>query len=344
MKALVKFAAGPLHLELREVPTPEPEAGQIRMKVVRSGICHTDLDYYRTGGAPLKPPVILGHEVAGIVDAVGEGVTAVKPGDRVLTQTTYSVCGKCRFCKKGQLNHCIARQGIGSVANGGFAEYLVNREESIMKLPDTVSFEEAAVVEPLACGVHALMERTNVCVDSVVVVLGPGAIGLLVAQVAKAQGAYVIMAGLTPDQQRLNLALELGIDRTVDIQKEDLDGVVKSYTENYGADIVVEATGARAAVDLGMKITAKDGVFIPMSYFPRSIEVDYYQIKQRELNVFGSSSQIPSSWPKALKLIANGKVNAKAVVSHVLPMSQWKEAFELVENKKGLKVMLDPSQ
>lgn len=344
MKALVKFEQGPGNLELREVPTPEPAAGQVRMKVLRSGICHTDLDYYHVGGAPLKPPVILGHEVAGVVDAVGEGVTQFKPGDRVLTQTTYQVCGTCRFCRRGQLNHCISRQGIGSVANGGFAEYLVNREESIMKLPDSVSFEEGAAVEPLACGVHALMERTNVCVDSVVVILGPGAIGLLAAQVAKAQGAFVIMAGLTPDQARLDLALTLGIDRTVDIAKEDLETVVKSYTENYGADVVVEATGARPAVDMSMKITAKDGILIPMSYFPRPIEVDYYQIKQRELNVFGSSSQIPSSWGKALKLIENGKVNAKAVISHVLPMSDWQEAFAIVENKQGLKVMLDPTR
>lgn len=344
MKALIKFKEGPDNMELREVPMPQPGAGQVRIKVKRAGICHTDLDYYRVGGAPLKPPIILGHEVSGVIDVVGEGVTDFKAGDRVLTQTTYHVCGKCRFCRKGQLNHCIARKGIGSVADGGFAEYLVNREESIMKIPDSVSFDEAAVVEPLACGVHAVTERINICVGSVVVILGPGAIGLLTAQVAKAQGAFVIIAGLTPDQERLELALKLGIDRAVDLQKENLEEVVKGYTEGYGADVVVEATGARAAVDMGMKITAKDGIFIPMSFFPHSIEVDYYQIKQRELNVIGSSSQIPTSWGKALKMIENGQVNAKAIVSHVYSLSEWEQAFATVENKTGLKVMINPEQ
>lgn len=344
MKALVKFQDGPGNMEIRDIALPEPAKGQVRIKVKRAGICHTDLDYYKVGGPPLKPPVILGHEVAGVIDAVGEGVTDFKPGDRVLTQTTYSVCGKCRFCRRGQLNHCIARRGIGSAADGGFAEYLVNREESIMKIPASVSFDEAAVVEPLACGVHAVAERVNICVGSVVVILGPGAIGLLTAQVAKAQGAFVIIAGLTPDKPRLDLALELGIDRAVDLQQESLEDVVKGYTEGYGADVVVEATGARAAVDTGMKITAKDGIFIPMSFFPRPIEVDYYQIKQRELHVIGSSSQIPTSWGKALKMIENGQVNAKAIVSHVFSLAEWEQAFATVENKTGLKVMINPEQ
>lgn len=345
MKALVKTKIEPGNLEYKEVPTPEPGPGQIRIKVIRAGICQTDNVYVNDGGFALRPPVILGHELSGLVDKLGEGVTGFKVGERVITQTTYHVCGHCRYCKVGEYNHCPERKGIGSAADGGFAEYCVNRAESVMHIPDNVNFDQAAVVEPLACGVHSLTERYCVSVNDVVVILGPGPIGLFAAQVAKAQGGTVIMAGLTRDVPRLELARDtLHVDRVVNLDEEDLVEVAKSYTEGYGADVVVEATGARSAVDLGMLVVRRRGTFIPMGVFNHTIETDFHNIKKKELTVFGSHAQIPTSWEKALKLIERGVIDVNPIISHVLPMSEYKAAFELVDNKQGLKVLLDPSK
>ena len=344
MRALVKTKVEPGNIELRDVPIPEPSADQVRIKVKRAGICQTDIVYINEGGFALKPPVILGHELAGVIDAVGSEVKSFKIGDRVISQTTYHVCGKCRYCKKGLYNHCAERKGIGSGANGAFAEYLVIWEESVMLLPDDVTFDQGAAVEPLACGVHALTERINICVDSVVVILGPGPIGLFAAQVAKAQGAYVIVGGLTQDAKRLELALKLGIDKAVDIQKENIMEIVKSVTEGFGADVVVEATGSRAAVDLGLNLAARRGTFIPMGVFNSPIEIDFHNIKKKELDVYGSHAQVPTSWHKALKMIQNGKVNVDAVISHVIPLSKWEDALAIVAKREGLKIMLNPEE
>ena len=257
MRALVKTSIEPGNIAYAEIPTPEPAPGQVRIKIKRSGICQTDNLYIHEGGFALRPPVVLGHEISGLVDKLGEGVGSFEIGERVLTQTTYHICGKCRFCRRGEFNHCPERKGIGSAVNGGFAEYVVAPALSVMHLPDDLTFEQGACIEPLACGVHALTERTVVNAGSIVVILGPGPIGLFAAQVAKAQGAYVIMLGTTIDKPRLDLALALGIDQVANVEADDIMKLVKAATEGYGADVVVEATGARAAVEMAMNIIAR---------------------------------------------------------------------------------------
>lgn len=342
MRALVKTKIEPGNFIFTELPTPEPAEGQVRIKIKRSGICQTDNVYINEGGFALKPPVVLGHEVAGVIDAIGEGVSGFSIGDRVITQTTYHVCGECRFCKRGELNHCPERKGIGSAANGGFAEYVVNRAASVMHLPDDLSFDQGACIEPMACGVHALTERTVVNAGSVVVVLGPGPIGLFAAQTAKAQGAYVIVGGTTSDKPRLDIALSLGIDQVVDVLTDDVMQIVKDATEGYGADVVVEATGNIAAVKLALDLVARRGTFVPMGIFNNEIEIDFHLIKKKELTVEGSHAQIPTAWEKAMRLVQLGKIDTDAIVSHVFPLSNWEEAFKTVKDRKGLKVLIDP--
>lgn len=343
MLALVKTSIEPGNLEFKEIPTPKPEKGQIRIKIIRSGICQTDNVYIHEGGFALKPPVVLGHEVAGIVDAIGEGAEGFGIGQRVVTQTTYHVCGTCRFCKKGELNHCPERKGIGSAANGGFAQYVTVPVASVMALPDDLTFDQGACIEPLACGVHALTERTVVNAGDVVAIFGPGPIGLFAAQVAKAQGAYVIMLGTTIDDSRLELAkTKFKVDKTVNVETDDVMQIIKDATEGYGADVVVEATGSRAAVDMAMNVVARRGVFVPMGVFNKDITVDFHNIKKKELTVQGSHAQIPTSWHKAIKLVQMGKIDIDSVISHVFPLTKWEEALEVVKNRKGLKVLFDP--
>ena len=344
MKALVKTKIEPGNMEFTELPLPEPGAHQVRIKIKRAGICQTDNLYVTEGGFALRPPVVLGHEVSGLIDAVGEGVSNLSIGDRVITQTTYHVCGTCRFCKRGELNHCPERKGIGSAMNGGFAEYVVVRAESVMPLPDDLTFDQGACIEPLACGVHALTERTIVNAGDVVVIFGPGPIGLFAAQVAKAQGAYTILVGTTVDKPRLELALSLGIDAVYDVQTDDVKAAVLAATDGYGADVVVEAAGAAAAVEMAMDIAARRAVFVPMGVFNNNITIDFHNIKKKELTVQGSHAQIPTSWERAIKLVQQGKINVDAIVSDVFPLSEWEQAFECVNNRTGLKVLFDPEQ
>ena len=344
MRALVKTKIEPGNIEFTEIPTPTPEPDQVRIKIKRSGICQTDILYIHEGGFALKPPVVLGHEVAGVIDDIGENVKNRRIGERVITQTTYHVCETCRFCKRGELNHCKERKGIGSAMNGGFAEYVVVRAESVMHLPDDLTFDQGACIEPLSCGVHALTERTVVSTGDVVVVFGPGPIGLFAAQVAKAQGAYVIMLGTSIDKSRLDKALELGIDAVGNVETDDVAGMIKDVTDGYGADVVVEATGATAAVEMAMEIIARRGVFVPMGVFNDVITVDFHNIKKKELTVQGSHAQIPTSWLRAIRLIQQGKINTDAMVSHVFPISEWEKALETVRSRQGMKVLFDPEK
>lgn len=342
MRALVKRDFAPGHFGMEELPLPAPGPGQVRIKIKRAGICQTDNVYVYEGGFALKPPVVLGHELSGVIDALGEGVADLALGERVLSQTTYHVCGRCRFCRRGEYNHCPERKGLGSAANGAFAEYVVTPAYSVMKLPEGMTYEQAACIEPLACGVHALSERGSCGVNDVVCVIGPGPIGLFVAQVARAQGSEVVLAGLSQDAKRLALARDqLGIPHVVKTDEEDLAAVCKSLTEGYGTDVVVEATGSVQATELAMQVVARRGLFVPMGVFNKPIEIDFHNIKKKELTVQGSHAQIPTSWEKAMRLVMLGKVNVDAVISHVIPLSEWETAFGIVKNREGLKVILD---
>ena len=189
MKALVKYATGVGNMEIREVPEPSPGFGEVKIEVKATGICGSDLHTYHGNiGIPMKLPVVTGHEFAGVVVEVGEGVEGIEVGERVTAETTFSTCGRCIHCLTGSYNLCLQRRGIGYWLNGAFAKYTVVPAIRVHKLPDNVDFIGGALSEPLACVVHGAMELTGVSAGDVVLVTGPGAIGLLTMQVAKAEG------------------------------------------------------------------------------------------------------------------------------------------------------------
>ena len=328
-------------LEIREFPVPEPQKGFVRVKVKRAGICATDIGYWKHGSDRLQLPVILGHEASGDVDKLGEGCKNVKPGDRVIVMTTYEVCGECRFCKIEATNLCINRRGIGSKENGGFADYIVVPETSLIKMPDEMTYDEGAMVEVLACGIHAVAEQTPVTLDSTTVVLGPGPIGVLASLAAQACGSKVILAGLTQDVPRMEIAKKLGVEKTINLQEENLEQIVLDLTGGYGADFVVEASGAYPAVRTSLDIVAKRGTICQMGVHHGNGEVDWSKILHKELNIVGSLSQKPTAWIKATNMIAEGKIDVKALVSDVMAIKDYEEAFEKAANVTGFKVLFD---
>jgi len=344
MKGLVKYAKGPGNMEIREMPEPLPGPGQIKIEVHAAGICGSDLHIFRDDidGIPINPPVITGHEFAGVVTAAGENVSQWKVGDRVTSETAVSFCGDCLHCRTGFYNLCSNRRTLGYWYNGVFARYTVVPQERVHRLPENIDFLAGALCEPLACVTHAVMELTRIEAADVVLVTGPGSIGLLALQVAKAQGATVVVAGTNIDQERLAMAKKLGADRVVDVTQEEIFAVISGLTGGRGVDVLLECSGAPKAVDSGLLLTRRAGRYTQIGLFGKPLQVDFEKICFRELKVTGSLGSTWTSWEKALQLLSTGRVNANILVSDVLPITEWEAAFDKFEKKKGLKLVLTP--
>jgi len=342
MIGLAKLARGEGHVGLLEVPDPEVSPGYVLIEVAAAGVCGTDLHIYHDE-FPTDPPVIMGHEVAGTVAEVGAGVTTCHPGERVTSETYFYVCGTCDFCRDGFPNLCPSRKSIGSGVNGAFARYVLVPQINVHSLPEGVDEIAGALTEPLACCVHAVLELSSITAGDVVVITGPGPIGLLCLQLAKAAGGYAIVCGASPDAERLDLARRLGADLTVDVAAEDALARIYEETAGQGADLFLECAGAPAAARLGLQATRREGQYTQVGLFPGPFELAFDLIAYRELRVTGSLGQRWTSWQRALALMAQGQVDTRALVSHTLPLDQWREAFRLFEEKQGLKIVLEPA-
>lgn len=341
MKALVKTELGFGNLEIQDKEVPQPGKDQVKIEVKYAGVCGSDIHTYE-GHYKVAAPVTLGHEFSGEVVEVGEGVTDFKPGDRVTSETTFYICGECEYCQSGDYNLCNHRKGLGTQQDGGFAKYLIARKDSLHHLPETVDYQSAAMTEPLACTYHAVA-KTEINEGDIVVVIGPGPIGLFTAQVAKSRGATVVITGLTNDQVRLDKAKELNIDYAVNTQEQDIKEVVNGLTDGYGADVVFECSGAIPAAKQGLDLLRKKGQYSQVGIFAQpEVSFDMEKVIQKEIRVVGSRSQKPADWGPSLALMNDGSVNAKAMVTHEFDITQWDEAYEVIKSGEAIKVLLTP--
>lgn len=342
MKAVMKVALGVGNIELRDIPEPEIKPGHVKIQVKAAGICGTDLHIYKDEFRSF-PPVVLGHEVAGEIVELGEGVSDVQVGARVTTETYFSTCGVCRYCRGGHANLCLNRRSIGSAVNGGFTQYVIVPAKNIHYLPESVDFLAGALTEPLACVVHGVLTTPTVAPGDVAVIAGPGAIGLLTLQVVKAAGATVIMLGTSADAHRLQLAKTLGADYTVDVQQENPNTLVQNLTtEGLGADVVYECSGAGPAAAQLLELVRRQGRYVQIGLFGKPIAWDVDQICFRELTVTGSNASVPWSWLKALDLLKSSQVQTKPLISNIYPVTEWQTAFDAFEAKQGIKMVLQP--
>ncbi|WP_312470590.1 zinc-binding dehydrogenase [Neobacillus sp.] len=344
MKALAKKKQGYGNMDIIEIEKPEPTGNLVRIKVAYAGICGTDIHCFKGEYDRMIPPLVLGHEFSGIVDAIGEMVTKVKPGDRVTSETTLWTCGECESCRNKEYNLCRNRKGLGSQVDGCFAQYVLVREEGVHKLADNISLLAASITEPIACGVHASMEKSDVQSGDTVVILGPGPIGLCLAQVLKSMDVTVILAGITKDKKRLELAKKLGVDFTVDTQKEDLTSIVDEWTNGKGVDIVFECSGVAAVLNNIFDLLKQKGQLIQMGVFSkRENMLALNEIVQREFNITGSRSQKPSSWIKTLELMRTGKIEPEKLITRIESLDNWESAFEAAMEGSEIKVVLQPN-
>ena len=343
MKAIVKLKEGVGNVVLTDRPEPSVKKNEVKIKVEAVGICGTDVKI-KHGTTWSNPPVILGHELSGTVAEVGEDVKSVKPGDRVVTETGNVVCGHCYYCRTGNFLMCKDRLSIGYGVDGGMAEYCVVREDIVHILPDEIPFDAGSLCEPAAVSVHAVYDAVKVIPTDTVVVIGSGAIGLLVAQLVKNFGATVIVTGLTQDEGRLSVAKELGIDYTVNTQKENVGKIVDDITGGRGADLVFECSGSVPGVNTGMSLLKKMGALVQIGLTKPTMEIEYSMLTAKQISLIGTFGHKWQSWDTALKLMQQGKINAGALISHRFPMEKWEEAFDIAESVKGIKVVIFPNK
>lgn len=342
MKAVMKVASGVGNIELRDIEEPQPASGQVKIEVKAAGICGTDIHIYRDEFRS-RPPVTLGHEVAGVIVAVGENISSDLLGKRVTTETYYETCAECMYCRRGQANLCLNRLSIGSGVNGGFTRYLVVPAGNVHELPATVDFHAGALTEPLACVVHGVLNNATIVPGDVAMIAGPGAIGLLTLQVVKAAGATAIVLGTDADSARLDLARTLGADDTLNVQSDDVAAHVADITqEGLGADVVFECSGAGAAAQQLLQLVRRRGRYVQIGLFGKSVAWDLDQLCYKELIATGSNASVPSAWDKALKLLASGAVKTAPLITHIYDVTRWQDAFDMFEAKTGVKTLLTP--
>ena len=338
----MKTARGPGNLELKEIDEPRPKKDEVLIEVAAAGICGTDV-HIKHDQAFYTPPVVLGHEYSGKVVEIGPDVTQIVVGDLVVSPATQ-YCGKCYQCKTGHMNRCTAegKKILGtSLANGAFAKYLTVPEYIIHKIPKGVTMEEAALAEPTACVVHSVIDKSPIIPGDVVVVQGPGTMGLLAAQVAKSMGAgKVIVTGVTADQWRFDIAKKIGVDIALDVQTNpDPVKTIMDESDGRGADVVIEASGACIACSQALEFVKVAGHVTLLGIRGRPLDINLDTMAVKELTMSGTWGTLPSSWVTTLRLMGSKKIDVAPLITNRISLTEWEKGFELMENQKAIKVL-----
>jgi L-iditol 2-dehydrogenase len=344
MLALVKTQKGDGYLELKEVEVPKIAVNEVLIEVKAAGICGTDI-HVRHDEFPYWPPVILGHEFSGKIVKIGTQIKEYNVGDRVVAEPHTLACGKCYFCRTGNIQICSSKRSIGWGIDGAFTKYIKMPEKLLHRIPDKVSYEVAAVVEPTANVVHDVLERGKVEPGDFVVVLGAGPIGLLSAMAANAVGAREVMIVGTPADEalRLKVAKDVMIDHVVNLGVEDPVKMVLELTGGMGADLVVEASGDESAINMTVDLVRKKGriTAIGMSG-EKKIQFPWNTAVFKACDIIFNFSTSYTSWERAISLIARDRINVEAIITHREPLANWQKAFDAAENRQAIKALLIP--
>lgn len=334
MKAAVLTKVQEITVQDWERPKVGPD--DVLLKVMACGLCPADYRVYSGQAMWRKPPAVLGHEFAGVVEEVGSNVARFKPGDKAVAEGSER-CGQCKACVSGKENLCAHRRAVGE---GGLAQYALARA-AWTKPFSKASFEEAAFTEPLACVVNGA-RRSRIALGSHVAIVGSGQIGLMHMQVVRTLGAKTIMVDLKDD--RLALASKLGADYTVNPTAVDAQARIKEITGGDGADRVTIAVSSSKAIEQGVGFLGKMGVLnIFASAYPSQITIDANLIHYGELTITGTYDKTRGDFETAISLIDSGKVDVKSLITHHLSLEETWEGFKMMEKGEGVKIMVRPN-
>ena len=346
MTALVKTAKGEGLVELRDVPVPKIGDGDVLIEVKAAGICGTDLHILHDE-FPYWPPVILGHEFAGVIADKGRDVRDWSVGDRVVGEPHTLACGKCWLCRTGSRQLCASKRSPGWGIDGCFAKFMRFPEPGLLhRIPEDMTFEEAAFIEPAANVVHDVLERGRVEPADAVIVIGPGPIGLMAAMAAKAAGAArVAIAGTKADEAlRLPAARKIAaISDVWDVDTEDVPAVAAKFTDGRGADLVVEASGAEAGIGLAVRLVRKKGRVAAIGLTGRTgIVFPYDAAMSKAIDYTFNLSTSYTSWDRAIHLVHTRRIDVRPLITHKGGLDKWREFFLALEKKEGLKGIFIP--
>jgi L-iditol 2-dehydrogenase len=339
MRALV--FAGPGEMPLCDHPDPVPAAGEVVVAVRAAGICGSDVHGFLGVTGRRRPGVVMGHEAAGDVVELGPGVTSVRVRDRVVLRSILS-CGRCERCRRGQPNVCMDRRGMGMHFDGAYAERIAVAESLLLPMPDTMTYEDGALVEPLAVAMHAV-NITPFALMDFVVVLGAGPIGLLAVLAARLRGAGSIVV-TDRSAHRLAVARSLGADLTIDVSTQDPVEVVMNATAGRGADAVLEAVGVGATAAQSIRLARYGGHVTWIGNSAPTAELPMQDLVTRELTLRGSYG-FTQEFEAAADALAAGTVDARRLIERLAPLEEGSELFrELGAGElDAVKVVLQPN-
>ncbi len=331
------FFTGADRLEVRDVPTPEPGPGEVRVKVEAATVCGTDV-HIMAGEYFARPPVILGHEFSGRVDKLGEGVTFAKLGELV-TIEPHKYCRVCKFCKTGREHICLDKRSFGSYYNGGFAQYAVVPENTVYPVPAGVTPHEAALTEVLACCIRGI-ERVGIRTGDTVAILGCSSVGMIFTKLARRAGAAKIIVS-EPSRERREAARRYGADFAV--EPAELAKTIETATGGLGADIVIECSGVPAVAEQAIATAGRGATVMVFGVAPPGKKASFEpnQLFQKELTIVGSTIN-PFTHYRAVEMHPTLKLGD--LVTHVFPLDGINEAIDTARRGVGLKIAIEPNR
>jgi L-iditol 2-dehydrogenase len=340
MQALVKTAAGVGNVSVIDTAAPVPGPGEVLVRIGPSGLCGTDLllcdGVYRGRTRPVPCPLIVGHEASGEVVELGDGVTAPAPGTRVAIEAVTG-CGRCHHCLRGSYNLCQDWHHIGLTRGGVLAEFVVVPATSLLPLPDEVTLESAAFLEPLATAVHTL-ERIRPMPGMSAAIVGPGPLGFLHLQVLRAAGiGPVTMYGVPGDEPRLELARSLGVGAVIADRGEAMAHAL-NVTGGLGFDLAIESGGTSSAIQTSLDIVAGNGTLVSLGII-KPTEIDVLQVMRKNLTWIGVVASVRRHFAEAIRLIQSGKVRPEELITHRLPLSDALDGLQALRRREAVKVM-----
>ena len=351
MKACVLM--GPNQLEVKEAKTPLPGPQDVLIKVETCAVCSSDVSLIEKPWEAQPPygSFIIGHEYAGTVAALGETVDEFEVGDRVAVEAHLG-CGRCRNCRLGNYTACLnygnrqrGHRANGFTTNGGFAQYVINHINTVYPIPDHIDFNEASLVTNLGCVLYGFETVGGYMVGDHVVVMGPGPLGLISAQVAKALGAgRVYLIGTRGS--RLSVGAETGADRVINVHEEDPVGVIREETGGIGADLVVESSGAKDGPMTAIKMTKPMGKILVLGIPHEPVLVDFQDLLLKNKHIYTVRGEGWANVGRAVSLLGSGKVTLKPYVTHSFPLHDISTAFKtFIERIDGaIKVVVKPNE
>lgn len=327
MKALIYY--GNKDLRLESAPEPTPRQNEIKLRIDYCGVCATDIEEYLYGPVfisgdepnPLtgkKIPMITGHEITGTVVETGDGVTGFNDGDRVVINGVLS-CNECRWCRQGETTQCPSMAAVGFAIDGGLAEYMVWCADQVIKLPDNVSSEQAALVEPASVALHAV-RRARLQPGDRVAVLGVGTVGILAMQAAKAQGGIVF--AVDRRQMSLDLAKELGADAVINTENADARQVLLDLTDGVGPDVVIDAAGAAQTPEMAVRWVRRGGRVLLVAIYTARTDFDFNSLVSTEVEVLGSLAYQQRDVEEVVRLIASGAIRTTPLISDKIRLDE----------------------